>query len=122
MWQGMDRRKFPRADYRCRVTVFKKGKKEELSTHTQNIGIGGICVVLKKRLDNFHPVELLLHLEDKLPAIRCDGRVVWVVKTKSVFDTGIEFISLAAKDNRRIERIVEECLKKEENSSASQPD
>jgi c-di-GMP-binding flagellar brake protein YcgR len=121
MWQGMDRRQFPRADYRCRVTVFKKGKKEELSTHTQNIGIGGICVVLKKKLDKFHPVELLLHLEDKLPAIRCDGRVVWVVKTKSIYDTGLEFISLAKKDSARIERIVEECLRKEETSSPSRP-
>ena len=86
------------------------------STHTENIGQGGICAVLKKSLSKFVPVELALYLENGELPICCDARVVWVVKSKSNYDTGIEFINLKAKDAKRIERIVEECLKKQESS------
>lgn len=116
MWQGVERRRFPRVHYLCKVTVIKKGQVETFSTHTENIGVGGICVILKKGLDKFLPVELVLYLENGSPPIECDGRIVWVVKREEQFDTGIEFLNIKQKDVLRIERIVNECLK---NNSTS---
>ena len=116
MWQGVDKRRFPRAKYPCEVTVIKKGQKEDFSTQTENIGIGGICVILEKGMAMFRFVELTLHLKDGQPPIKCDGRVVWVVKTKEQFDTGIEFINMKERDVARTQKVVEECLKTNPNS------
>lgn len=116
MWQGVDSRRFPRADYPCKITVIKKGISEQFSTRTENIGKGGVCVVLGKELEKFSPVALTIYLEDSYPPLECDGRVVWVVRRKEVFDIGIEFLRIHAKDLERIERIVRECLKSRGNS------
>ena len=116
MWQGLDRRRFPRADYPCKIVVIKKAKTEKFSTHTENIGEGGVCVALEKELDKFCLVELALHLKDDSPPIECDGRVVWVVKREEEFDTGIEFLNIRNKDTLRIERIIQRCLKVQEDS------
>jgi c-di-GMP-binding flagellar brake protein YcgR len=117
MWQGVDKRRFPRAEYPCEVTVIKKGQKEEFSTQTENIGMGGICVILKKALVRFYLVELVLYLKDGQPPIKCDGRIVWVVKSKEQFDTGIEFINIKERDVARIQEVIEECLKANPSSS-----
>lgn len=111
MWQGVDRREFPRADYPCKIEVFQKGQKSSFSTHTENIGVGGVCVVLEKELEKFSPVGLSLYLEDGQEAVECDARVVWVVRRENLFDVGIEFLDIKTKDVLRIERIVQECLK-----------
>jgi hypothetical protein len=116
MWQGVDNRRFPRAVYPCKIAVIKAGANEQFSTRTENIGKGGICVILRKGLEKFSPVTLTIYLEDGDPPLECDGRIVWTVKHKEIFDTGIEFLNIQAKDLERIERIVRECLKIRENS------
>jgi c-di-GMP-binding flagellar brake protein YcgR len=117
MWQGVNRREFPRADYPCKIVVFQKGKKDSFTTHTENIGAGGVCVILEKQLEKFSPVELSLYLEDGQEPIECDARVVWVVKRERLFDLGVEFLDIKGKDVLRIERIVQECLKTQGSSS-----
>lgn len=116
MWQGVDRRRFPRVNYSCKISVLKKGHKEQFATHTENIGEGGVCVILERELDKFCPVELVLYLENGDPPIECDARVVWVVKRQQKFDIGIEFLNLKPKDDLRIERIIQACLKANPNS------
>jgi len=118
MWQGMDRRRFPRAHYRCKIIVVHRRHKEKLSTFTENIGLGGVCVVLSKELDKFSEAELLIYLEDGQMPLDCVGRIVWVVRrefaepNKAIeYDTGIEFLQLKDNDKLRVERIVQECLK-----------
>jgi c-di-GMP-binding flagellar brake protein YcgR len=117
MWQGIDKRRFPRADFPCKIIIFKKGQQEKFSTHTENIGAGGVCVILKNALDRFSLVDLVLYIEEGKPPIKCEARVVWAVKSKDVFDIGIEFININKQDVARIERIVKECLEKEQTSS-----
>jgi c-di-GMP-binding flagellar brake protein YcgR len=116
MWQGVDNRKFPRADYPCKIVVIRGGMSEQFSTRTENIGKGGICVVLGKGLEKFCPVALTIYLKDSHPPLECDGRVVWAVKRRDLFDTGIEFLNIQGSDLERIERIVRECLRVRENS------
>ena len=111
MWQGIDKRRFPRVNYPCKVAVVRSGQSEQFLTRTENIGSGGVCVILSKSLDKFCPVELTVYLNDGHPPLESDGRVVWVVKHKETFDTGVEFINIKKEDVARIERIVQECLK-----------
>lgn len=116
MWNGINRRKFPRAIYPCVITVKRKDSPDILSTHTENIGIGGICVLLPKDLGIFSPVEVQLDLLDGTPIVECDGTVVWIVSSKKEdknhpsFDTGIEFTNLKRKDESKIASIVEKVL------------
>lgn len=118
MWNGMNRRRFPRADYKCTITIKSSGEVPKIiTTRTENIGMGGICVLLKEGLGLFKDVELEILLEDKGSPIRCNGSTVWVVKksdignkVKHVYDTGIEFINIHEADKNRIGRIVDKLL------------
>ena len=60
MWNGMNRRKFPRADYKCIITI--KSKEEipkVIATHTENIGMGGmpITMIVRKTYPNKEAAE-----------------------------------------------------------------
>ena len=119
MWNGIDRRKFPRANYKCLITIKRRFTAKTISTHTENIGAGGICVLVKEDLGLFQGVDLDINLEDNDPPVRCGGTVVWVVKKASsrskgdvMYDTGIEFIDIRPADQDRITGIVESILKK----------
>lgn len=119
MWSGINRRKFPRAEYPCKITVKRKDqdKSNSLSTKTENIGTGGICVILAKDLGIFAPVEIQLDLLDSQSLIECEGTIVWLVAKKqdkeATFDTGIEFTNLKRKDVDRIDVLVEKLFNKD---------
>jgi Tfp pilus assembly protein PilZ len=115
MWGGINRRKFPRANYPCILAVKRKDQQDVLSTQTENIGLGGICVILPKDLGIFAPVEIRLDLLDGQSSIECDGTVAWIIATKGdkkseFFDTGLEFTNLTRKDAIRISAIVEKTM------------
>lgn len=118
MWNGMNKRSFPRADYPCKIKVRQKGASDAIVTRTENIGCGGVCVILNKNLGLFKEVELEINLENGLQLVKCDGRIVWVVKRESVgglkppvFDTGIEFVNLKDEYKDRIDKIIQKVLK-----------
>ena len=115
MWSGINRRKFPRANYPCVLTVTRKDQQDTLSTQTENIGLGGICVILPRDLGIFAPVEIKLDLLDSQPVVECDGTVAWVIASKEdrkteLFDTGLEFTNLKRKDAVRINSVVEKVI------------
>ncbi len=120
MWNGINRRKFPRANYKCLISLKKRLTSKTISTNTENIGAGGICVVIKEDLGLFQGVDLSLYLENDRPPIRCGGTVVWVVKKSEpkkkgsyLYDTGIEFIDIRPEDGEKISAVVEEILGKQ---------
>lgn len=122
MWDGLNKRRFPRANFPCLIRVRKKGSRRAFSTHTENIGAGGICVILEKDLGLFSPVELEIGLRDNLPQLECGGSIVWVVQRAEYekrkpnhYDTGIEFVNLKEEDRMRIDTIVDRILKEEDN-------
>ncbi len=117
MWEGMDKRKFPRANYRCTLHIKSKEDKASgtIATHTENIGLGGTCVTLKDKIELFKRVDLEVSLEDGTPPIKCEGSIMWAVKrtehSKAVsYDIGIEFIDLKDADRERISAIVKKLL------------
>lgn len=120
MWNGINRRKFPRANYKCLITIKKRLTAKTISTQTENIGAGGICVIIKEDLGLFQGVDLELYLEDNRPPMKCGGTVVWVVKKSEpsrkgsyLYDTGVEFIDIRPEDRERVSEVVEAILKKE---------
>jgi Tfp pilus assembly protein PilZ len=117
-WEGMNRRQFPRANYPCLLIIRRDHiAPEAMLTHTENIGIGGVGVIVKRELKIFSPVELEIDLLDMQSHIKCDGKIVWVVRRRdteevkpSFCDVGVEFINLSEKDKKRIEFIVSRII------------
>ena len=114
----MNRRKFPRANYPCLLIIRRDHvAPEAILTHTENIGVGGVGVIVKRELRLFAPLELEVDLLDMQSHVKCNGKVVWSVKRKesvevkpSFYDVGIEFIDLSEKDRKRVEFIVSRLL------------
>ena len=107
----MDQRRFPRLQLGCVVSLRQASSRPAISAVTENIGIGGICVLLNQGLDIFAPVDLELALNDGLSPVFCRGMIAWVVRRRelnrpAVFDTGIEFVGLSPEDNARLERVL----------------
>lgn len=110
VWDGLDRRKFPRVIYPCLVKVISSQQPEgPILTHTENIGMGGLCVSVRNNIPLFTPVELEVDLLDLEEHITPKGKVVWSVRRKSIdlikpmfYDTGIEFTDLSKRDHERL--------------------
>ena len=112
MWQGIDQRRFPRAKYKCTVTIRQADEPTVIAAITENVGLGGICILLEKGLDIFSPVELDLNLEDGKGPLKVRGTIVWVVRRRELrkgpsFDTGVEFAELLAEDKARLEALLD---------------
>ncbi len=121
-WDGLNRRRFPRANYPCLVVISRERKdsneRDIILTHTENIGVGGVCVILKQNIERFDSVDLEVDLLDLEDHIKCKGKVVWNIQRKSsekkkplFYDIGIEFSDLSPKDKKRLEDIVNRLAK-----------
>ena len=111
MWQGMDQRRFPRVRHTCVVSLRQATSRPAISATTENIGIGGVCVLLDRGLDIFAPVDVELMLEEGAAPLTCRGMIAWVVRRREMnqaplFDTGIEFVGLTPEDEVRLQRAV----------------
>ena len=113
-WDGLNRRKFPRVNYPCLIIIrHPHSEPEVILTHTENIGVGGVCVIVKKNFQLFSPVELEIDLMDTGNHLKCQGKVVWVIRrkltetTKPLFyDLGIEFSGMPEAEHKRLGEIV----------------
>ena len=117
LWEGIDKRKFPRVNYRCLIRISNHGKEEVFETFTENVGAGGICVVLGREFDLFKMANLDLYLSEKGGPISCQGTIVWVIRRgplhkndTSEYDVGIEFTDIADKDKVKIANMVNDVL------------
>lgn len=124
-WDGLDRRKFPRANYPCLVIIRNSDKTQDvILTHTENIGVGGVCVILKQDVKMFEPVEIELDLLDLGNHIKSEGKIVWNIRRKVderkkplFHDIGIEFKNLKQNDQNRLRDIVTRLVKNKKLSS-----
>jgi hypothetical protein len=79
MWDGKERRRFPRAEYPCLLTVRKKTPPPfSILTHTENISIGGVRVVIDKEIEVATEVDVEIDLQDTLPNVTSTGKISWV--------------------------------------------
>lgn len=110
-WSGLDQRKFPRIRHACVVSLRQASARPSIATTTENIGVGGVCVLLGQGLDIFAPVDLELALNDGRPPLACRGMIAWVVRRREmnrppIFDTGIEFVNLDPDDRGRLDQLL----------------
>jgi len=118
-WDGSNRRKFPRVNYPCLIIIrHNQTGPEAMLTHTENLGIGGVCVTLKKGLKLFTGVELEIDLLDTNHHIKCEGKIVWSVQRKAIeenkpsfYDVGIEFTNINLNDQQRVDDVVGRLIK-----------
>jgi c-di-GMP-binding flagellar brake protein YcgR len=118
-WEGLNRRKFPRAKFPCLIKIVKAGTPgDAILTHTENISTGGVCVIIKKQLETFSTVGIEIDLMDGEDIITAEAKVVWIVRRKatedvkpSFYDTGVEFVSLPEHLRLRLEATVNHLLR-----------
>jgi len=104
----VERRKFRRANIKYPINVICTGEVVQgdpqsyiFHTYTENMGKGGIMVMLEKEVSPGSLVELELFITDKesLP-IKCNGVIIWNKRANpegtkpNLFSTGIQFKDL----------------------------
>lgn len=113
MWDGINNRKFPRIAAQFDADVKIDGTTDHISTITENVGAGGVAIVLDTKLQKFAQVNLRLDINDEKEPISCNGRVVWIIEKrtfgvpKSSYDIGIEFVDLEDGDKSRIRQLID---------------
>jgi len=118
MWDGVDRRRFLRAEYPCLIKLSKKAIPiKAILTHTENISVGGVRVIIGKKVEVMAEVDLEIDLMDTLTNISSIGTINWVKTAPSKrkggpvrYDTGVQFIALKDEARRRIQKIVKHLL------------
>ncbi len=114
-WGGLDQRVFPRISARCDITISDKIG-GTIQTKTQNVGVGGVCVLLTRELEKLSTVKLRLIL-DQVSPIECKARICWMIKSKDSsrktnYDTGFEFLDLIPEDRSKIQIFIDHLQKK----------
>ena len=110
---GLDQRAFPRFSTHCDIAIENQQFSQGFKAKTQNLGVGGVCVILDQGLEKLSQVRVRLSLGPAKKSIECNGRVVWIVRSKELksrkvsFDTGIEFVNLSPEDQARIEEFIQ---------------
>lgn len=109
-WEGLNRRRFPRIIYPCMIKVVcKDGQDDIMLTHTENIGVGGVCIIVKREVKLFTPLTLEIDLLDIDDHVYAQGKVVWVVRRKAIeevkplfYDVGVEFTNISDRDQKHL--------------------
>lgn len=115
MWDGFNKRKFPRINVRCVIQISAEDHPSPIHTHTENIGLGGVCVVLASPLERFSKCRVHLDLSTK-KKFSCDGKIVWVVPTnagkdgKKRFDIGVEFSELNLDEQETLRHFLSDAV------------
>jgi len=109
-WDGTEKRNFIRANFPCKIIVHTPSE-HTLISNTENIGAGGVRVIIEESLDISSFVGLEVFLGGA--QIICKGRIVWVVEKSgsqkseaNIWDTGIEFYEIAERDRKIVESFV----------------
>lgn len=117
MWDGFNKRKFPRINLQCEIAIASEGQKSSIRANTENVGVGGVCVILDQELERFSKCRIHLDLKGK-KGIDCEAKVVWIVptrqnkSTKKYFDTGLEFVGLPGEDLDEVKSFLEKEISK----------
>ncbi|MDD4202655.1 MAG: PilZ domain-containing protein [Candidatus Omnitrophica bacterium] len=95
MWQGVDKRRFPRIKVKCQICIQKHDLL--INAFTENIGIGGVCLYTDIKVPLFEDLDVKLFFEKK--QLDFKGTVVWVIENKKICgaeknELGIEFSNI----------------------------
>ncbi|MDD5218684.1 MAG: PilZ domain-containing protein [Candidatus Omnitrophica bacterium] len=123
MWDGFNQRKFPRLNLQCEVMIRPERDDRPLITKTENVGVGGVCIIQDQPLERFSRCRIRLELDQNTPSIECEGKVCWIIPKRTPltqskqFDTGIEFVGLSDQEKDRLKVFIQERLPKRNKDS-----
>jgi len=121
----IEKRKFPRVNITCKISVTFADRLLVFNTHTENISAAGIRIILQEKLNISTMLDIELFLLGKEIPIRSKGRVVWADEITPVgirhrlFDTGIEFIEINDYNREEIIKFVADLLAQERRDKVS---
>lgn len=107
MWDGFNKRKFPRIGLDCQVAIAPQGKAKQLSVKTENVGAGGLCIITEDEVARFDRCQVKVQIPGA-EEIHVKGKVVWVIPRKmakapqTTFDVGIEFTEFEGDGQKRL--------------------
>ena len=117
-WREAEKRRFVRANFSCKIVIHTP-KESVITTTTENIGAGGVRVIINEAIEVSSMVDLEVEVGDRL--ISSKGRVAWTVPKQDSgdletlrHDTGIEFYRISHKDQEVIKKLVESIISKEQ--------
>ena len=74
-----NKRKFPRADYPCSLTIWRQdGGQDVILARTANIGAGGLNVHLNQKISTGSFIEISIEFPSHTTPFKCKARVVRV--------------------------------------------
>lgn len=117
-----ERRSCPRAKVACRIAMLSGLRIVVYNASIENMGEGGMRVMIEERLPNTAPVTLEIFPVGRHTRIRCLGQVIWVnefrkdKKSPLLYDTGIKFTHITATDKEEIKKLVQFFLSKQSPS------
>lgn len=112
----IEKRRFPRASIACKISTIFGERLLVFESHTENIGEGGIRVILEENLNISTIVDIELFLSEKELPIRCKGEIAWDKEMKPekirprLFDTGIKFTEINDYAREEIRKLVNTLL------------
>jgi len=118
LWDGFNKRKFPRLHLTCEVSIQPVGKPKTFTASTEDVGMGGVSVLLAEPLERFDRCKISLELKDGEPPVQVTGRSVWVIPSqdrksaKKNFDTGLEFLDMDDVSRKRLQSFLTPPSKK----------
>jgi c-di-GMP-binding flagellar brake protein YcgR len=118
LWDGFNKRKFPRLHLTCEVQIHPLGKQKSFVASTEDVGMGGVSVMLPEPMERFDRCKISLELKDGDPPVQCTGRSVWVIpsqdrkSSRKNFDTGLEFLDMDEFSRKRLHAFITPPIKK----------
>ncbi len=111
-YSGREKRRFKRANFACKIYILTVPL-HTIECRTENIGAGGVRVIIDEELPVSSLVGIELYLSQE--PIKSRGRIVWVVEKKvsyqkDKFDTGIEFHQISETDRKTIDIFVKSLV------------
>ena len=113
---SIDKRRFPRANISCKISTIFGERLLVFSSHTENIGVGGIMSILEEKLRISTVVNLELLLPNREKPLKCKGQVAWVreINPQEInprfFNTGIEIIDISDSNQAEISKFVDTLI------------
>ncbi len=107
MWDGFNKRKFPRISLDCQVSIAPRGKSTLIQVKTENLGAGGVCLITDEEVQRFDRCQVRIQLSSS-DVIDGKGKVVWVIPRKvakdpeKTYDVGIEFTEFEGDGHKRL--------------------
>jgi c-di-GMP-binding flagellar brake protein YcgR len=107
-----ERRRFRRAEFPCEIYILT-APLHVIKCRTENIGAGGVRILIDENLPVSSLVGIKLYLSKK--PIECKGKVVWIVKNEndkkeSKFDIGLQFHQISQEDRQVVDIFVKSLI------------